>query len=580
MKIKNQNFLKKPDVVSKNTFHRQSNPIPFLKPINIPKEHSRSLTTNSIKETKLDQIFLKPKFFIQNDKFKDQKLPIKNFLKLKNTSFDKKPTIKKALFNIPEKKQFLTKPSPKFQSQCTQTIQMIGIFFNYRGIISKNENTKNQFFSPTKDSKISKKAQDGKRSVELRTIEEVTEKPSSCTGRITRNARSSQIPTLSRKCLSLESYFHDPKVNTHKNSELRSESKSHPIYSLRSIEIDHLRLKSEIFIHKSNKIRRKQFDINEFQPDLKINDFEEENLKDFKNSFKIPTDIREDEKKVLKPSVNSLTLENLDSDSIQRRTIVQVINKRSKHEHEKEIPTNSSITDCNINDQVFPKNSFNHHFNGNRKSPVSNKFREKMSKSKNLNLLFSKKPKKSLKLNSIPMSKILNDSLFKIKKTALKLISNTESRKATFLPISKPKRFDFTKKRDSFQNPSQDFKYKNNPPLKIPCLEKLDIYKCSGTKQAEEKTKPNIGKNSVLEITRKNHFSLTLNVLVKFSERTIAKKELRDLKGLNSSTKCSDSLDKKQDNKCFAGVSDDLFKRQSKSKKGASISSRPINFNF
>ena len=107
-------------------------------------------------------------------------------------------------------------------SQCPQTIQMIGIFFHFRDM-NKANHIKTEFINHGNHSRTL----NAPKKYDLQTIEELTEKPSSWTGRLSINIGES-IRSSDRRCNSLEQEHRmTPSVKSISHVG-RNEAKSHP----------------------------------------------------------------------------------------------------------------------------------------------------------------------------------------------------------------------------------------------------------------------------------------------------------------------------------------------------------------
>ena len=119
------------------------------------------------------------------------------------------------------------KKEKKLTSQCTQTIQMIGIFFHYKCIKKAKklvlENEMERLHGTLFHSN-----RDNNRNIDLKTIEEVTEKPSTCGGRVTASYDYPCVTVYRRRCHSLNIEL-NTKIKTEEiKIELKKKPKSQP----------------------------------------------------------------------------------------------------------------------------------------------------------------------------------------------------------------------------------------------------------------------------------------------------------------------------------------------------------------
>lgn len=206
------------------------------------------------------------------------------------------------------------KKTLKFQSQFTQTIQMVGIFFHYRGINQFIEKSNLEHLTP--DLKIPNRSKNIRKISDLRTIEEVTEKRSSCTGRITNPWYEREPSKKLSRCKSVD-YSEELCTNlTNTINEGRCETKSIPTKRPKNIlEMSPTRatqsIGEEFFKQKKDTVPINDFDPNSDQPQAR------------KTSPTEKTKLTIHQSKIGFVDEYKQELE-------QRETLIQIMNKRNK----------------------------------------------------------------------------------------------------------------------------------------------------------------------------------------------------------------------------------------------------------
>ena len=221
----------------------------------------------------------KSRKFIQRKSQIPLKLSENIFQKIKDSvssSVDSKRGVKQRLFETfftPKQSSKLNghqnTKTIKFLSQCTQTIQMVGIFFHYRGVNKFIEKSSLERLTP--DIKIQNKSKNIRKISDLRTIEEVTEKRSSCIGRITKPWYKREQHKKVNRC---KSFHYSPELCTNltnTTNEGRLETKSIPTKRPKDeLEISPTRatqsIEEEFFGQKKDAFPINDFDPNSDQP--------------------------------------------------------------------------------------------------------------------------------------------------------------------------------------------------------------------------------------------------------------------------------------------------------------------------
>ena len=199
------NILKKHDLKSKNKILSA-----FQKPGNCLIEHK--ITNLFSKVTNQN------KKFSQTNSFKRRSSPstardLSNKKTVKsNTQSNERNLLEKK--SAPERK--------KFVSQCKQTIQVFGVFFHFKSI---NLKYASDFNKNTKEEQVFEKK------IDLITIEEITEKPSTIGATLHNHYEFISNVNLKRNCNSLDFIeLNNPSENQQKESKF-SLRKSQPIMS-------------------------------------------------------------------------------------------------------------------------------------------------------------------------------------------------------------------------------------------------------------------------------------------------------------------------------------------------------------